>query len=122
MSGAGISRERVTVVLLRASCTRLTAAQASSCSIDKNIAMKIFAGSGGTLIQLEPSHAKNIQPLSFIPNEGERLLLPNTMLRVQQAVSREHVNTKLAHLAVGLPQNVDLVLVTETGRPIGSGR
>ncbi len=84
--------------------------------------MQTFAGSsGGTLVQVECSRAKNIQPLSCCPHEQERLLLPNTMLHVLHAVPRAHVSTLFVHMDACLPANVDLVVTTETARPVGSG-
>jgi hypothetical protein len=43
------------------------------------------------------------------------------MLHVLHAVPRAHVSTLFVHMDACLPANVDLVVTTETARPVGSG-
>jgi hypothetical protein len=102
--------------------------QVNSFSAGLDVVLRQFAvpgGSGGTLVLLHCTSARNIEDLSFFP-ERERLLLPNVKYRVDQAVASHHAprvardfkllekgrldGTALAQF----PPNLDLVVITET--------
>ncbi len=90
----------------------------NSFSVEKSIALKDFAAIGGTLVLLRCSSARNIEDLSFFSHERERLLMPNTKYKVDQAIAsldapRVARMTGLNMPLASFPLNMDLVVITE---------
>jgi hypothetical protein len=90
----------------------------NSFSVEKDIALRNFAAAGGTLVLLRCSSARNIEDLSFYTHERERLLMPNTKYKVDQAIASLDVPrvarmTGLNMPLASFPANMDLVVITE---------
>jgi hypothetical protein len=90
----------------------------TSFSVEKDIALRSFAVAGGTLLLLHCNSARNIEALSFYTHERERLLMPNTKYKVDQAIARPDVPrvarmTGLNMPLASFPVNMDLVVITE---------
>jgi serine/threonine protein kinase len=87
----------------------------TSTTIDKDKTMRQFGqGAGacaGTFIELRVKNAKEIEVLSAVPEERERLIPHNTCFRVLQAWSAADVRMLKAFGT--LPANVDLVILEE---------
>ncbi len=85
--------------------------QAASFSDDRNVALGFAGAPGavGTLVQLECRNAKNILPISIYRRERERILMPNTLFRVRQAVS----HAEALRLSLQTPAKKDLVILDE---------
>ena len=93
--------------------------QLISFTTDRAVAARFSIG--GTLLLLNCRSARNIEPASYFgpfgpgaPKESERIILPNTRFRVDQAVASDQVPSlaRLANIAA-FPPNTDLVILTE---------
>jgi hypothetical protein len=60
-------------------------------------------------VQLKCKNAKNILPISIYRRERERILMPNTLFRVRQAVS----HAEALRLSLQPPPMKDLVILDE---------
>ena len=83
----------------------------SSSTRHLEVAHKDFARGSGTLMELTGiMNAKDIQPLSMIPTEGELVILHNTRFKVKVALSCAQARLLNARFAQ-IPDNVDLVIL-----------
>jgi serine/threonine protein kinase len=87
----------------------------TSTTTDKDKTMRQFGqgagASAGTFMELRVKNAKNIEALSAVPGEQERLIPHNTCFRVLQVSSAADV--RLLGAFGTLPPHVDLVVVEE---------
>jgi hypothetical protein len=83
----------------------------SSSNRHLKVAHKDFARGSGTSMELTGIlNAKDIQPLSMSPTEGELVILHNTRFKVKVALSCAPARLLNARFAQ-IPDNVDLVIL-----------